>query len=142
MTWTRRVLVTAGVGLMAYALFGAVTDPATEPLGQLAFLAAVVVAHDAVLVPLTIAVGVLIGRFVPLQARRSVRVAAICSLALTLMALPFVLGRGRRADDPSALPLDYGRGLLILLGIIWAAAVTVTVAGAISRRRTRDSPAR
>lgn len=137
MKWTRRVLATGGVGLMAYALFGAMTDPATEPLGQLTFLAAVVVAHDAVLVPLTIAVGVLIGRFLPVPARRPVRAAAICSLALTLLALPFVLGRGRRADDPSALPLDYGRGLLILLGIIWAAAITATIAGAIGRRRVR-----
>lgn len=142
MTWTRRVLATAGIGVMAYALFGAVTDPATEPLGQLAFLGAVVVAHDAVLVPLTIAVGVLIGRFLPVPARRPVRAAALCSLALTLVALPFVLGRGRRPDDPSALPLDYGSGLLILLGIIWAAAITATIAGAIGRRRVRDSPAR
>ncbi|MEV4534519.1 hypothetical protein AB0J82_11885 [Asanoa sp. NPDC049518] len=137
MRWTRRILVGAGVGVMAYALFGAATDPATEPGGQLAFLAAVVVAHDAILVPLTIGLGVLIGRFLPIAVRRPVRVAAIISLAVTLMAIPFVLGRGRRGDDPSALPLDYGRGLLIILGIVWAVTLVATLT---ARLRSRADP--
>ncbi|GIF52067.1 hypothetical protein DFJ67_5716 [Asanoa ferruginea] len=131
MRWTRRILVAAGTGVMAYALFGALTDPATEPAGQLAFLAAVVIAHDAILMPLIIGLGFLIGRFAPIPVRRPIRVAAIISLAVTLIAIPFVLGRGRRPDDPSALPLDYGRGLLIILALVWAVALVAT----LTRRR-------
>ena len=108
---------------MAYAVFGAVHDPDTAPAGQLAFLAAVVVAHDAILMPLTIGAGVLIGRLLPIPVRKPVRAAAIISLALTLVALPFAIGHGRRPDDPSALPLDYTRGLLIILALVWAVAL-------------------
>jgi hypothetical protein len=121
------MVVATGIGVMAYALFGAVTDPASEPAGELAFPAAVVIAHDAILMPLTIGVGVLIGRFGPIAVRRPIRVAAIISLAVTLMAVPFVLGRGRRPDDPSALALDYGRGLLIILALVRAAALVAAL---------------
>jgi hypothetical protein len=130
----RTALVAAGIAAIVYAVVGAAADPQTRPLGQLAFLAALVVAHDAVLVPLTIGVGVVIGRFLPVPARRPARAAALITLAVTLVALPFVLGRGRRPDDPSALPLDYGRGLLVVLGVVWGVAA---VAAWRSARRTR-----
>ncbi|SNT64495.1 hypothetical protein SAMN05421812_11760 [Asanoa hainanensis] len=125
MRWTRRLLVGAGVGVLAYAVFGLLTDPDTALGGQVVFLAAVVVAHDAVFMPLMIAAGFVVGRFVPVRVRPALVGAAIVSLALTLTAIPFVLGRGRRPDDPSALPLNYGRGLLITLAFVWAVAAVV-----------------
>jgi hypothetical protein len=73
-------------------------------------LAALLVLHDGVLMPLAIGAGALIGRFVPVRTRAAVRVAAYLSLILVVVALPFVLGFGRRPDDPSALALNYGRG--------------------------------
>jgi len=123
MRWTRRILVAAGTAIIAYAVYGAIHDPDTAPAGQLAFLAAVVIAHDALLMALTIGSGILIGRLLPVPIRKPVRAAAIISLTLTLMALPLVLGRGRRPDDPSALPLNYTRGLLIILALVWAIAL-------------------
>ena len=139
MRWARRLLVGAGAGVMAYAVFGAVTDPARAIGGQLVFLIAVVVAHDGILMPITIGAGLLIGRYVPTTVRRPLVAAAIASLALTLMAIPFVLGRGRRPDDPSALPLDYGRGLLITLAFVWAVALAFAWRSwRASRRRQPD----
>lgn len=109
---------------MGYAISGLLTDPRGRPAGQLLFMAAVVVAHDGLLMPLVIGVGALIGRVVPVPARPAVRVAALVSAALGVVALPLVLGYGRRPDNPSALPLDYGRGLLVTLLLVWTAALT------------------
>ena len=50
------------------------------------------------------------------------------------MALPAVLGIGRRADNPSLLPLDYGRNLAAVLAVIALAAACAVV---VSRLRTR-----
>ena len=130
----RTALITLGAVVMGYAVLGAVTDPDLKPGGVVLFLAAVLVAHDAVLLPLTIAVGALSARHLPSWARLSMRTAATVSLAVGVVALPLVLGRGRAADNPSVLPLAYGRGLLLLLAFIWATAV---VSMALARHRRK-----
>jgi hypothetical protein len=137
--WARRILVAAGVAVMAYAVVGLLGDPATDPPRQLAFLTAVLVAHDAVFLPLVIGAGALVSRWAPPPLRIPVRVAGIVSLALAVVAMPFVLGFGRRPDDPSALPLDYGRGLLVLLAIVWAAALTPAALTSLRHRIRRPA---
>jgi hypothetical protein len=91
------------------------------------FLAAVLVAHDAVLLPVTIAAGALLARFAPRWILPSIRVAAIMSLAVGVVALPLVLGFGRAADNPSILPLAYGRGLLLILVLTWVVVLAPAV---------------
>jgi hypothetical protein len=131
--WSRRALVATGTLVMAYAVIGAIRDEPRRLLGHALFLAAVLVLHDGLLMPLAIGAGALIGRFVPVRTRAGVRVAAYLSLTLVVVALPFVLGFGRRPDDPSALPLNYGRGLAIALAAVWLGTAAVLVA----RRRVR-----
>ena len=139
--WSRRLLVAGGTLLIGYALFGAATDDGVKPLPQLVFLGVLLVGHDAVFLPTVIAVGAVIGRYAPVSARTVVRVALLASLAVTVVALPFVGGRGRRADEPSALPLNYGRGLVIVLAAVWlAAGVTLAVGGWRRRRENRALP--
>ena len=123
----RAALIAVGAVVMGYAVLGAVTDPDLQPGGVLLFLAAVLVAHDAVLLPATIAAGALIGRFAPRRSRPSIRAAAIVSLAVGVVSVPLVLGYGRSADNPSVLPLAYGRGLLLLLVVVWSAALVAAV---------------
>ncbi|MGW4943063.1 hypothetical protein ACWEOZ_15940 [Actinoplanes sp. NPDC004185] len=112
-----------GAIVMGYAVLGAATDPDLKPGGVLLFLAAVLVAHDAVLLPATIAGGAIIGRFAPRRFLPGIRAAAIISIAVGVVALPLVLGYGRSADNPSVLPLAYGRGLLMVIAVTWAAAL-------------------
>jgi hypothetical protein len=119
----RATLVAAGVLTMGYAALGAVADPDLKLLGVLIFLAAVLIGHDAVWMPAVLAAGAAITRLVPRRHRPAARVAAISAAALTLVALPLVLGVGRSADNPSALPLPYGRNLSVLLLVIVAATV-------------------
>ena len=139
MRWTRRLLVAGGGAVMAYAVVGAATDGGVKPLSQLAFLGVLLVGHDALFLPAVIAVGAVIGRYVPESARTAVRIAALTSVAVTVVALPLVWGRGRRPDDPSALPLDYGRGLVVVLVAVWLAAGTALVVGRWQARRSHRS---
>jgi hypothetical protein len=120
-----------GVLGMAYALWLGLRSPDIVPSHEAKFLLLLLVVDDAVLLPACLLVGVLVHRVVPLRARPAVQAAFIASASVTLVALPLVLGYGRVADNPSALPLDYGRGLLITLSAIWAAAL---VAVAVRRR--------
>ena len=129
----RRILIALGALGMTYALLGAFTDPDVK-FGALIFLIGVLVAHDGLLLPVTIGVGAVLGRFVPLRLRGFAGSALIASLAVTIVAYPLVLGRGRIADNPSVLPLHYGRGLLEVYAVIW---VTAAVAAVVRARRAR-----
>jgi hypothetical protein len=135
----RRTLIVIGALTMTYAVLGALTDADVKG-GALVFLAGVLIAHDGVFVPITIAVGALAGRFVPLRLRAFVASALVASLAVTVVALPAVLGRGRAADNPSLLPLHYGRGLLGIYAVIWAAAAAAAALRTRRLRHTRQPP--
>lgn len=104
---------------MGYAVVGAVTDADVDLVGVPLFLAAVLVLHDGVFLPLVIGAGVLVDRLVPRPWRATVRAAGIVSVAVSVVALPLVLGVGRSADNPSLLPRDYGAGLLGVLVPVW-----------------------
>jgi hypothetical protein len=119
----RRGLIAAGTLVMLYAVGGALADGDVNKVGVPAFLIALIVLHDGVFLPVVLAAGVLIGRVVAPRWRTSVRMAALVSLAVSLVALPFVLGDGRDPANPSALPLPYGRGLLLIVGLIWGVVV-------------------
>ena len=136
MTAARRCLIALGAIGMAYAVAGALSD-ADLKAGALVFLIGVLVAHDGLLLPLTILAGVLVGRYAPRRLRTTVRAALVVSLAVTIVAFPLVLGRGRAADNPSLLPLPYGRGLLETYAIIWAVAA---IAALVRARRDRRRP--
>ena len=136
----RAALLTAGLLAMLYAAAGAVAELGGKVTGVVIFLVAVLVAHDGVWLPLVLLAGSLVNRFVPARYRPPVRVAAIVAAAVTVAALPLALGLGRTADNPSALPLDYGRNLvLVLLGV---AATTGLVLLLRRPRATRKNSAR
>jgi hypothetical protein len=121
----RLCLGALGVGAIGYALAGAATDPDVMPGRQTAFLLTVLVLHDALLLPAFVLVGVLVHRSVPDRYRAVVQAGLIATAALTLIALPLVLGYGRLADNPSALPRDYPLGLGVVVGTVWLAAALV-----------------
>ena len=136
MKTARRGLVAFGALTMAYAVAGALTDPDLKA-GVLLFLLGVLVAHDAILLPLAIAVGALAGRFGAV-----VQAALLASLAVTVVAFPLVLARGRIPDNPSVLPLHYGRGLVEVYAFIWAIAAVVGVRRFLRARRALPRPER
>ncbi|MEV6527891.1 hypothetical protein AB0M43_38820 [Longispora sp. NPDC051575] len=119
----RGALLAVGVLVIGYAVLGVLTDPAARPVGQAVFLAGVLAAHDLVVMPVALGVGWLLSRVLPGRVRGPVQVGLFASAVLTAVALPFLIGNGHPPDNPSALPLDYGRGLAVALGVVWAAVV-------------------
>jgi len=131
----RICLAMLGTLAMGYAVLGAVTDPDDRLAGHLSFLLAVQAAHDAVVLPVAIGVGLLLRRYVPAPARRVVQAALVVSVAVAVVAVPLALGYGRPADHPSALPLNYLRGLLTVLASVWLVAGVMLIGTRLRARR-------
>lgn len=131
----RITLAALGVAVMAYAIAGAAADRDIMPVRQIGFLLTVLAVHDGLLLPAFIGIGVLIHRYVPASMRAALQGALIASAALTLIAIPLILGYGRLPDNPSALPRDYPVGLAIVLATVWFTAGLVFLVGRIRSRR-------
>ncbi|MBX6384504.1 MAG: hypothetical protein IRZ07_16280 [Microbispora sp.] len=124
-----------GGGLIATGFAGLIADARhTDPLGWALWFGGVIAAHDAVLVPLVLLTGVAVGR---LRRPSPVRAGLTIAALLSFVALPMVAGIGRRADNPSLLPLDYGRNLLVVLSLIALGTALTAIAGRLRARRRR-----
>ncbi|SDT14833.1 hypothetical protein [Jiangella sp. DSM 45060] len=131
--WT---CLAAGAAIAGYGLAGAWADRAdTRPAELAGWLAGSGLLHDALLAPVVVAAA-LATRWVPDPARLPVRLGFALSALLTLLFWPVVRGWGRSPSVPSALPLDYGRNLVIVLALIWTAVATAVVVRVV-RGRTR-----
>ncbi|WP_433364877.1 hypothetical protein ACQPZX_34755 [Actinoplanes sp. CA-142083] len=123
---TRVVLVAAGAVLISYAMRGVFSE-----IGVVVFLGAVLVAHDALWMPLVLVAGALLAR-----TGRWTRMVALVVASLGVVALPLVLGFGRPVDNPSVLPLRYGRDFaLILLAIALVSLVRAVIRKKFARPR-------
>jgi len=116
-------LVFVGIGI-----HGLYQQRSAAPPAEVArWLAGAGILHDALLAPLFVVVGFATIRL-PEVARTPVRLALAASALLTAFAWPLVQGWGRRTTNPSALPLDYGRNLVVSVLAIWfLAAIAVAV---------------
>jgi len=129
MRTARALLGVAGAALLAFGVVSAFTSPHMHLGRQAIYAIAVLLLHDAVLAPMFLAAGAVTRRWVPAPYRAVVQGGLLVTAAVTFVALPFVLGFGRIADNPSALPRNYTGGYLLVLAAIWA------VAGALLIRR-------
>lgn len=97
------------------------------------WLAVGVAAHDAVLAPITVGLGLLTVRLLPAFAKAPLVVAFVVFGSLTVLAVP-VLGRfGARPDNPTLLDRDYGTAWW---GLAIVVLLAVVVASLVERRRT------
>lgn len=114
----------------------------TNPGGWVVLLVQSNLAHDLILVPAVLLVGVLVARFVPAEVRAPVQGGLIVTGVIVLFAFPFVRGYGIKPDNPTILPQDYGRGLIIVLGVVWAVTAAVTIGRRRSHRASSAAPAK
>jgi hypothetical protein len=106
----------------------------TRPADLARFVVGGALLHDLVVAPLVILAGVAVARLVPRRARASVQVALVASGIVALFSYPLVRGYGLAANNPTSLPHNYGKNLLIVLGVVWtAAAVAVAVGWRVKR---------
>ncbi|MER5964620.1 hypothetical protein [Streptomyces sp. NPDC002057] len=120
-----------GVGLLLIGLGVWLVAEQPDPVDVFVWWAGALVLHDGIIAPLVLAVGLLLagrpGRGLP-------RGALIVAASVTLVTLPLLLRPGAAAN-PSALPLPYGRNLLIVLVCV---AVVTGAAELVRRRRARS----
>lgn len=135
----RWALYGIGALMIGWGLRGLLRTPSTRPPNWAKFFLGGVIIHDLIFLPL-IAVLVAVGlRWLPARYRSYAQAGLLMSGSLTLVALPVVLRYGRRPDDPSTLPLPYGRNLLIVLAVLWGGVVVTAV---VNNRRRRDGQPR
>ena len=134
MTTARVTLGALGLAAIGYGIVGTLTDSGTHPLNQLLFLLGVLIGHDLLVLPVALAAGTVAAHWVPGWARGPLQAALFASAVVFVVALPLVIGAGRTADNPSAHPLNYPRGLLLVLAAIWTVAALAAV-----RRRAATS---
>jgi hypothetical protein len=131
----RIALGAAGVLLILFGVFRILTNAGqTDPVGMAEWLAAAVVLHDGILVPLTMAVGALLTRFVPPRARRYLQGGLIAAALVTAISIPLIYRRGSQPRGKSLELQNYGLHLAVLVGLI-AAVVVVAYATRVLRDR-------
>jgi hypothetical protein len=126
----RLVLGATGVVLILVGVVFLSDDGVGDLVGVGAWLVGGVVAHDAVIAPLVVVVGVLGVPRLPPAFRAPAVVGLVVLMTVTLMAVP-VIGRfGAKADDDGLLNRPY-----VALWLVFAALVVVAVVIASWARR-------
>ncbi|WP_329199945.1 MULTISPECIES: hypothetical protein [unclassified Streptomyces] len=121
------------LGLLLIAVGARLVAVLPDPLDVLVWLGGALVLHDAVIAPLVLGAGLLTAA---LPARGLLRGALVTAGAVLLVTLPLLVRPGG-APNPSALPLPYGRNLLLVLGAVAVAAGLLAAVSAV-RSRLRD----
>lgn len=128
---TRAILVVVGV---AFGVWGVwlMRDFTSEQLVSLAiWLVAGLLVHDAVLAPLTIALGAGAARLLPQHA--ALGIAFLLWATLTVTFAPVLSGQGGKPDNDTILNQPYGPAW-------WVLTALLVIGGAVatwSRRRDR-----
>ncbi|MBD3784776.1 MAG: hypothetical protein IE926_17805 [Micrococcales bacterium] len=130
--------VRVGVGAVGLAALGwgltLLAGLGRPLLDVVVWLAGGIVAHDAVLAPVVVGLGVLTATTAPAWLRPSLVRLLLVLGPLTLVAVP-VLGRfGARPDNPTLLDRPYTAGWLVLALL----AVVATVVDALRRRTVQE----
>ena len=126
----RLVLGATGVVLVLVGVVFLSDDGVGDLVGVGAWLVGGVVAHDAVVAPLVVVVGVLGVPRLPPAFRAPAVVGLVVLMTVTLMAVP-VIGRfGAKADDHGLLNRPY-----VVLWLLFAALLVVAVVIASWARR-------
>jgi hypothetical protein len=133
----RRLAYAAGAALAAFGVFGLLQHASdTHPIGWFVWFAGAAVAHDVLVAPLVIGTGLLVTRL-PRAYRHPARTALVLAGAATIVAVPMVLGFGRRPDNPSILPQAYGTHLTAIAIFTGVSAAAIALLNAYSHSMGR-----
>ena len=141
----RLVLAVFGLAFLAIGAYALATTLSPGQIPSLAgWLIGVLVVHDAIIVPLTIVVGFALSKTVSARVRPVVQGGLIVAAILSLISIPVVLAYGRYPENPSLLPLDYGRNIVIILitvGLITGLLVGIRLLRTSNRNDSEEAAA-
>jgi len=95
-----------------------------SPFGLAAFLIAVIVLDDLILMPLALAIAWAVTNYLPSSARPPVQVALVVFTGLAVIAIPFALSPARDGEHGTLLTEPYARNLALLAGLLAIFAAT------------------
>ncbi len=131
----RALLVVAGVGFGLWGLW-LMRDFTSERLVSAGiWLGGGIVLHDAVLAPVTVAIGVVAARLLPRYARAPMGIAFLVWATLTVVLVPVLSGQGGKPDNDTILNRPYVASWLVMTAVLFALALVVAL-----RRRSRLAP--
>jgi hypothetical protein len=133
--WITAAVGWAGIAWGVVGIFSHSLD--TRPANLARFVVGGVLLHDLLVAPVAILAGVLVARRVPARARGPVQAALAISAIVALFAYPLVRAYGLAANNPTSLPHNYGRNLLVVLGLVWLAAGVAILRNAQQSRERR-----
>ena len=126
--------------LIGWGVRGALHHDVDTRPGQLVrFLLGGALAHDLVLAPAVLLIGVLIARRVRGRWRAPIQSALFVSATLTLFAYPLVRGYGRVWRNPTSLPHNYAANLAAVVAAVVVGSAVLALVSA-SRRRAGAPP--
>ena len=123
--WISAVAGWAVIGFGLRGIFEHSID--TRPANLARFVVGGALLHDLVVAPLVILAGVVVVRAVPRRGRAIVQAALAISGIVALFSYPLVRAYGLAANNPTSLPHNYARNLLVVLGVVWAVAAAALV---------------
>lgn len=134
--WWRWLFLLPGLAAVLYGAYGLLGAGERVPLPAWAtWFVGSALLNDLVIAPLWIALGWVSTKVLPRPARPAAVVGVAVAGVLTLISLPFVLTPRAGSGNPSFLPHDIGRNVLLIdLGVLLVAAVWGTVATLRARR--------
>jgi hypothetical protein len=129
-----------GAPVVAFGIVGLVRHSSVSRVWSVGFWGGGLLAlHDAVIVPLVLAVVWAIGRIVPAPYHAPARFAVLGTALAVALAWPGLQMLGNPSHNPTVHPLDYRTALLWVVAAVWAAAVGWAVVIA-TRARSSTTP--
>jgi len=111
-----------GGAIMAWGawLFVDLTSSAAPRRGLVVWIVGIDLLHDLVLVPVVLAGGWLMARFVPARHRGPVHAGVVISAFVLVLAYLPLRGSADGARNPTIQPLDYRTSTLTALALVWS----------------------
>jgi hypothetical protein len=134
-TAVRAVLMVIGIGLGWYGIATLLGFPNPALISVAVWFGGGILLHDAVFAPLAAAAGIGARRLLPSGWWGPAACGAVCTVALSVIAVPVVLRHGDRASNPTVLDRPYAAGLAVAIALVWTLVALTVAAGAIRRRR-------
>jgi len=143
---TRVILIAFGVALLIVgALVLLATVEPTNYLGIAIWFLGALIIHDGILGPVVFGVSVVMrksSRRIPFGVLLIIQGALVIGALFTAIVVPEILKQGIGTANPTLLPLEYGRNLVVFyvaLAVVTAAAIAVYIG--MRRRKQQHHPA-